>query len=137
MTGRGGYPMLVSYFKFKPVLYPLKYLSLWGILLSSLIGCEPSQISVEQISPKKVGRVVYLSGTVTHLAPFIDNSAYQIEDITGKVWVVTTEDPPQVGQKINLKGKIKYQSLPFENQELGDFYVVELAKLESINRDSK
>ena len=122
--------MLVSYCKFKPVFNTLKYISLWGILLSSLIGCKPSQISADQISVKKVGKTVYLQGKVVHLAPFVDNSAYQIEDPTGKTWVVTGEKLPKLGQKIRIKGKIEYQSLPFAEQELGDFYLVELEKLE-------
>ncbi|MGD1921516.1 MAG: hypothetical protein ACFCAD_23065 [Pleurocapsa sp.] len=122
--------MLVSHEKFKPVLSMLKYISLWGILLSSLIGCEPSQIYIEQISARKEGKTVNLTGKVVHLAPFVDNSAYQIEDLTGRAWVVTTKKPPKIGQQISIQGKIEYQSLPFAEQELGDFYIVELKQLE-------
>ncbi len=129
--------MLVSHFKFKPVFNTLKYISLWGILLSSLIGCKPPQISVEQISDRKVGKTIYLKGKVVHLAPFVDNSAYQIEDPTGRAWVVTTEKPPKLGQKISIKGKIEYQSLPFAEQELGDFYLVELEQLDFAIADSE
>lgn len=129
--------MLVSHVKFKPVLNTLKYISLWGILLSSLIGCKPSQISIEQISARKVGKTVYLTGKVVHLAPFVDNSAYQIEDLTGQAWVVTTTKPPKVGQEISIKGKIEYQSLPFAQQELGDFYIVELEQLELATAELK
>ena len=129
--------MLVSRLKFKPVLNTLKYISLWGILLSSLIGCKPPQISIEQISDKKVGKTVYLTGKVVHLAPFVDNAAYQIEDPTGRAWVVTTITPPKLGQKISIKGKIEYRSLPFAKRELGDFYLIELEKLESEITDIK
>ena len=121
--------MLVSHLKFEPVLDTLKYISLWGILLSSLIGCKPSLISVEQISQKRVSKTAYLTGKVVHLAPLVDNTAYQIEDPTGRAWVVTTKESPILGQKISIKGKIEYQSLNFGEQELGDFYVVELEQL--------
>ncbi|MCC0177458.1 hypothetical protein I4641_10765 [Waterburya agarophytonicola K14] len=121
--------MLVSHFRFEPVLNKLKYISLWGILLSSLVGCKPPHISIEQISPKKIGKIVYLTGKVVHLAPFVDNTAYQIEDITGKIWIITTQQAPKLGQKISIKGKIEYQSLPFADRELGDFYLVELEQL--------
>ena len=126
-----------SHLKFKPVLNKLKYFSLWGILLSILIGCEPSQISIDEISAKKEGKTVYLTGKVVHLAPFVDNAAYQIEDTTGKVWVVTEQDTPQVGRKITVKGKIEYQSLPFAEGELGDFYLVEQAKLKPETAERK
>ncbi len=123
--------MLVSHLQFKPVLNTLKYISLWGILLSSLSGCQPSLISIEQISAKKVGKTVYLTGKIVQLAPFVDSSAYQVEDTTGKVWVVTSQKPPMLGQMIKVRGKIKYQSLPFAEQELGDFYLIELEQLKS------
>lgn len=123
--------MLVFHRKFEPVLNMLKYISLWGILLGSLTGCKPSPISVEQISTKKVGSTIYLTGKVVGLAPFVHNSAYQIEDFTGRAWVVTQEVSPKIGEKVNIKGKIEYQSLPFAEEELGDFYIVELEQLEA------
>ncbi|NJL53030.1 MAG: hypothetical protein HC930_14030 [Hydrococcus sp. SU_1_0] len=84
---------------------------------------------IEEVSPQKVGKTVYVTGKVVHLAPFIDNGAYQMEDGTGKVWVVSTQTLPQGNQQIKIKGKIEYQSLPFAQQELGDFYLVELERL--------
>lgn len=127
--------MLVSHVKFELIanmlISMLKYISLWGVLLGSLASCKPSQISIAQISTRKVGKTVYLKGEVVHLAPLVDTSAYQIEDFTGRAWVVTTKVAPQIGQKINIKGKIEYQSLPFAERELGDFYIVELEQLES------
>ena len=121
--------MFADSWKFKPVLNQLKYISLWGMLLCCLSGCEPPQISVDRIAQKKTGKVVYLRGKVIHLAPFVDNAAYQLEDNTGAVWVVTADSPPQLGEKLTVKGKIEYQSLSFEGKELGDFYLVEMEKL--------
>lgn len=128
--------MLISHFKFESAIDKLKYISLWGILLSSLIGCRTSSISIDRISERKIGKTVYLTGKVVHLAPFVDNAAYQLEDTTGNIWVVTTEDPPQLGREISIKGKIQYQSLPFAQQEFGDYYLIELEQLESTLDDS-
>ena len=128
--------MLVFPLKMRPVANQLKYISLWGILLSSLIGCKPSPISIAQISEQKTGKNVYITGKVVHLAPFVDNAAYQVEDMTGKIWVVTTDTPPELGQKIKIESKIKYQSLPFADRELGDFYLIELKQLELPTDDS-
>ena len=126
--------MLISHLRFKPVFNQLKYISLWGLLLSILIGCQPSLISIARISEKKVGKTVYLSGEVVHLAPFVDNAAYQIEDSTGRTWVVSDRQVPALGQTIRIKGKIEYQNLPFDEQNLGDFYVVELEQLPESDR---
>lgn len=125
-----------SRFRFKPVVDRLRQISLWIILLGTLFGCRTSSISVEDISQKKVDKTVYLTGKVVHISPFIDYAAYQLEDATGKTWVVTAQKSPVLGQQINLKGKIKYQSFPFAEQELGDFYVVELEQLPLLSDES-
>lgn len=121
--------MLVSNARFRPVTNSLKQIVLWIILPVGLIGCQPASISLEDVSAEKIDRTVYLTGMVRQIAPLVDSNAYQIEDSTGKIWVVTNHHPPQLGQVIKIEGKIRHQSLPFDNLEWGDFYVVELEQL--------
>ena len=118
--------MLIPNLSFASVLNKLKQVSLGIFSLLSLFGCRTSPIAVEDIANKQVGKTVSLTGKVIHIAPFLERSAYQLEDSTGKIWVVTTQDPPQLDRQIEIKGKIKYQSLPFGDRELGDFYLIEL-----------
>ncbi len=127
--------MLVHNLRPKLIADRFKQISLGIILLGSLIGCQASLISIQKISAKKIGKTVLLTGQVVHLAPLIDQTAYQLEDATGKIWVVTSQTPPKINQLISIKGKINYQSLPFAKQELGDFYVVESEQLEPTNSD--
>ena len=121
--------MLIYNFKFKPVT-PIKHISLWILLLCGLVSCRASQLSIKDIPSRKVGKNVYITGEVVHLAPLVNRTAYQIEDNTGKAWVVTATQAPISGQQVNIKGKIQYQSLPFVEQELGSFYVVELERID-------
>ena len=121
--------MLNPNLSFTLLLNKLKQISLWATLILSLFGCRTASIAIEDIAAKKVDKTFYLQGKVVHLAPFLGNSAYQLEDSTGKIWVVTTQNPPSLNQQIEIKGKIKYQSLPFAEQELGDFYLVELEQI--------
>ena len=116
-------------FSFAPVSNKLKQISLVVISLLSLIGCRVTPLAVEDLAKKKVGKTVALQGKVVHIAPFLDNSAYQLEDGTGKIWVVTTQEPPPLNRQVEIRGKIKYQSLPFAERELGDFYLVELEQI--------
>lgn len=125
--------MLINSFKFKPVT-SVKHISLWILLLSSLVSCGASQIYIRDIS-SKIGKTVHLTGEVVHLAPLIDRTAYQIEDTTGKTWVVTATVPPIHGQQIDIKGTVQYQSLPFAKQELGNFYVVELERIDPNDKE--
>ncbi|MEO1004359.1 MAG: hypothetical protein AAFW67_00640 [Cyanobacteria bacterium J06638_38] len=118
--------MLISSLRFRPGIDKLKRIISWVILGLSLAACRDSLVSVAEINDRKLDKTVYLTGKVVQIAPFVEHAAYQIEDATGKIWVVTTQVPPQVGESINLKGQIKYQSLPFAEQELGELYLVEL-----------
>lgn len=122
--------MLISHLRFSLVFTKLKQITLGVTLLVSLVACQPPLITIKE-SPKKLDKTVYLTGKVVNLAPFLGNAAYQLEDNTGKIWVVTTQIP-RLNQQINLKGKIVYQSLPIAEQELGDFYLIEQERLSSI-----
>ncbi len=109
----------------------LFYIGIMAIAVASLVGCQPSEIHIIDVEKKKSGKTVHLTGKVTHLAPFIDNAAYKLQDDTGSVWVVTSQTPPTLNTIVSIKGKIQYQSLPFAETELGDFYVIELEQLEA------
>ncbi len=105
-------------------------LSIVTILLGSLTGCGTPQVTIAKISRYKSGKTVYLKGNVTQAAPFIGNGAYQLKDETGNIWVVTKQQLPQLNRELAIKGEIQYQDLPIEQQELGDFYLIELERLE-------
>ncbi|WP_052055275.1 hypothetical protein [Myxosarcina sp. GI1] len=104
--------------------------SMVTILLGSLTGCGTPQVTTAEISRYKSGKIVYLMGNVTQSAPFIGNGAYQLNDETGSIWVVTKQKLPQTDRELAIKGEIQYQNLPVERQELGDFYLIELERLE-------
>ncbi|MEL6494537.1 MAG: hypothetical protein AAFQ41_05350 [Cyanobacteria bacterium J06623_7] len=123
---------MISYLRFVSLIHRFKSIALGTVLFYSLCGCQAPLVTVEEISPQQVGKTVFLSGKVVRRAPFLDNAAYQLEDSTGHIWVVTAQNLPRLGQQINLKGKIQYQSLPFDTQELGDFYLVEIEQLSSL-----
>ncbi len=114
------------FFPIAPVKKKLPYFGILVMLLGSLISCQPSLIEINKVKEKRKGKVVHLTGKVTQVAPFVDNGAYQLQDDTGSVWVVTENSTPDFGKIISIKGKIQYQSLPFGDRDLGDFYIIEL-----------
>lgn len=121
--------MLISSLRFRPIANKFTKIISRTTLLVSLVGCRSSLTSVAEVSQQKIDKTVSLTGKVVHVSPLIDRAAYQIEDATGKIWVVTTQNLPELGQPISIKGQIKYQSLPFAEQELGELYLVELEQL--------
>lgn len=121
--------MIISSLRFRPIANKLHRIISGITLLVSLVACHSSLTSVAEIDQQQIDRIVSLTGKVIHVSPLIDLAAYQIEDATGKIWVVTTQKLPELGQPISIKGQIKYQSLPFATQELGELYLVELEQL--------
>ncbi len=84
----------------------------------------------------KIDNQVYLKGTVESRAPFLETGAYELTDNTGSIWILTTTELPKIGAEITIKGKIRYQSIvvpQFGNQDVGDFYVEELERIDHQN----
>lgn len=114
------------------------------MLVGGLIGCsalaelgiavpylgDPPLISVNDLTDKKRGAIVYIKGMVKGYAPFLNSGAYQVQDKTGTIWIRTEGKPPSSGKEVIIKGKLDYQSIAVGSQELGEFYVVELEQLE-------
>jgi len=109
--------------------------SLWGCNLESPSPLELSVPSdritpIERLSPT-ASETVYVRGQVVKLIPLLDRYAYQLEDDTGVVIVLTTGETqePAIGEVLKVRGQLRYQSIPIQGQELGEVYVVELERL--------
>ncbi|MGK7945353.1 MAG: DNA-binding protein [Microcystaceae cyanobacterium] len=111
----------------------------WSLLLGmGLFGCSyldrqsfalPDALSLNQLSENTEGTVIHIRGQVTDNVPFLGQGAYQLQDDTGYVWVVTDQPLPNVGEEIMLKGQLEYESIPISEQDIGEFYVLELEKV--------
>jgi hypothetical protein len=81
---------------------------------------------------QNTGSTVYLQGKVSHQAPFLGSGAYQIQDNTGKIWVITYQQLPQLGKEVLIEGQIEYESIPIDGQEMGELYILEVKQLDSL-----
>jgi hypothetical protein len=93
-------------------------LILIGALL--LTAC-PKQETISRINAdpgryrnKEVGIV----GTVTDSYGVLGNGAYEIDDGTGRIWVVTTRGVPSRGSRVGTKGKV-YTGFSFGGRSFG------------------
>ena len=116
--------------------------------IASLMGCSqlPLGIAVPKqynfpVQPISVlqqaattGSKVYLRGQVIQQAPLLNNWAYQLEDKTGQIWVITGDNLPTVGTEVIVEGQVEYQSIPISEQDWGEQYIQELRKFTVPNR---
>lgn len=81
---------------------------------------------IREIKPKPDNQdTVYIQGKVEKRVPLMNKWAYQINDSTGKIWVVTNQNNVGEGKQIVIKGKVRYQSIPLSGKEFGEVYVEE------------
>ncbi|BAY13335.1 hypothetical protein [Calothrix sp. NIES-2098] len=81
---------------------------------------------IREIKPVKDNQAtVYIQGKVERQVPLVKRWAYQIDDSTGKIWVVTNQNKLAKGEQVVIKGKVRYQSIPLAGQELGEVYLEE------------
>lgn len=83
------------------------------VALLGITGCKDKQTSISSILQKPDGYMskdVLVAGNVTQtyavnllLAEF---GAYQVDDGTGKIWVITKTGVPGDGTKVGLKGTV-------------------------------
>ena len=120
----------------------LLHLGMLVLLLGGLVGCNGSpqlgdretaiqqKVNVSAIEvvqqEQQTDSTVYVRGKVGKRAPFLGSQAYELQDTTGTIWIVTTEAVPPTGTEVLVKGQVRYQSISLAGQEAGEVYVEEL-----------
>jgi hypothetical protein len=101
------------------------------LLLVGLTGCSLlAQIGVPVVRPiaqvqaePQVGRTVHIEGTVVDRVPLINQQIYQLQDHSGKIWVLTNQTSLRTGDRVRVRGKVRFQSISIAGQELGEVYI--------------
>ncbi len=81
---------------------------------------------IQEIKPETDQEtIVYVQGKVEKQVPLVKQWAYQINDSTGKIWVITNQPNLKEGEQVVIKGKVRYKSIPLADQEFGEAYIEE------------
>ncbi|MEA5595002.1 hypothetical protein [Rivularia sp. UHCC 0363] len=119
-----------------PNLWLLR-LGLAPLLISGLLGCNNlneyginaigvNVTSISELKPQKSNNdPVYVQGKVERKVPLLEQQMYQIDDSTGKVWVLTNQKGWKLGDKVVVKALPRYESIPISGTELGELYLEE------------
>ncbi|QDZ41453.1 DNA-binding protein [Euhalothece natronophila Z-M001] len=94
-----------------------------------MAGCDPSieVNSIAQLSTQtdRLEQSVLVEGVVRDRAPFLNNGAYQLQDESGTIWILTNNPLPDSGEAVTIEGKIKVKSIVLNNQEDQEVYLEE------------
>ncbi|MBI4166849.1 MAG: hypothetical protein HY508_14070 [Acidobacteria bacterium] len=85
----------------------LTFLALMGAVLF-LASCEEKTINQIMADPQKyANREVGIRGKVVKSYSVMGNGVYQVDDGTGKLWVVSKTGVPREGARVAVRGKIR------------------------------
>ncbi len=108
-------------------------LTLFGLLSCSNVseyGMNAIGVNVTAINELKPQKSddnapVYISGKVGRKVPLLERQMYEIEDSTGKIWILTNQKNWKVGDKVVVKAIPQYESILISGAQLGQVYLEE------------
>lgn len=78
------------------------------LMACAMVGCEQKTINQIKAEPDRyANREVAVVGTVTRSISALGKGVYEIEDQTGKLWVVSESGVPREGARVIVRGKIR------------------------------
>ncbi|PSB18025.1 hypothetical protein C7B65_16895 [Phormidesmis priestleyi ULC007] len=99
-------------------------------MLSTL---DLSTTKISDLQKQKTNFTVHLQGKVGAQAPLAGLSAYELQDATGKVWVVAKSAPLAPGTEVKVTGKVRYQSILLNGQDRGSVYIEQEGATEPVS----
>lgn len=121
-------------------IVPFYFFIVGGLVCLSLVQFGVSSIdfifgtnvtNIRDINSKQGNNAtVYLEGKVAHRVPLLGWQMYQLQDTSGRIWVLTDQKDLQLNDKVLIKGNVRYQSIPLARKDFGEAYVREQQQIE-------
>lgn len=103
-----------------------RHYSGWIAIAVALASCS-SMTTVQEVQQRPnrgwFGSTVQLQGQVGDRIPLIDAQVYELQDSTGKIWVLTTDRSLSTGEQVQIQGKIRIEPIPITDPEARDVYI--------------
>lgn len=118
-----------------------------GFIASGLLSCSAWTVLSQQdhasntvnamvVSPianltaDSLGKDIYIKGKVRQKAPFLNSGAYEIQDQTGSIWVITQRPLPQPGTEVFIAGQLSFHNLQLQQNNFGELFIQEIQFLD-------
>jgi len=78
------------------------------LLSVGLAGCATTTVSKLLAEPERWrNKDAGLKGNVVQSVSLLGRGAYQLDDGTGKIWIVSAKGVPREGARVSVKGEVK------------------------------
>lgn len=87
-----------------------QYALVTAVMIFALImaGCEKKSINEIRANPSKyANKEVSIVGNVSRSFSLLGRGAYEIDDGTGKLWIISEKGVPREGARVLVKGTIQ------------------------------
>ncbi|TVQ19881.1 MAG: hypothetical protein EA367_10260 [Leptolyngbya sp. DLM2.Bin15] len=103
-----------------------------GDPLALLPGQMNLPMTIESIPTDAAGQgsTVILRGTVGDRSPLLGAQVYQLQDRTGDIWVLSSDETIQTGEQLKIRGRVEHQSVSAVDGDQTQVYIQELEQLE-------
>ncbi|MBV5261686.1 hypothetical protein FLX56_25055 [Synechococcus moorigangaii CMS01] len=103
------------------------------LIAVNLIGCTPWTVLSQQEDQQTItsletltsGAEVQIQGTVTQRVPLLEQGAYELEDDTGRIWVITASPLPEEGTTLAVSGQLQRHELQLQQEDFGELFIQE------------
>ena len=110
-------------------------IAIYSFLFVGLLGCGTlpqyamngislmggNAVKIGDLKPETGnGTTVRLQGKVVQQVPLAGWRMYQLQDSTGKVWVLTKRTDVRSQTAVSIEGKVYFQSIPIAGQDFGE-----------------
>ena len=86
---------------------PLWLFGAAALLWAPLSGCAPITIArIDQDPSRYRNRIVHVNGTVVTSVGLLGTGGYQIDDGTGKIFVLSRSGVPSAGTRVSVTGSV-------------------------------
>jgi RecJ-like exonuclease len=102
-----------------------------GLVSIGISGCSGlTTVRRVQDHPHRhwFNETVQLQGTVIDRAPLLDAVVYQLQDGTGEIWVLSSEPEIEQGDRVRVRGTVRFERIAIEALELGEAYIEEIER---------
>jgi len=99
------------------------------ISLLGLVACESKFTPIAEAKRRSTSQnAIYVEGIVRDRVPLLKRGAYQLQDKTGTIWVITQQSLPESGQALKIQAKIKSKSIVLHKQLSQKVYLQEVER---------
>ena len=96
-------------------------------LLPAIRLSNRSVVTIDSLDADNTDDTVAIAGTIAARVALLEGWLYQVQDETGRVWVLSNSTKPEVGQSATVEGVVRYEAIVVDEIDAGEIYLEEKA----------